>query len=359
MPRGRKRREREEPSARVPLPQGHEGSTSLPHATVSSRSRGSSCSFRLARTCFSILEPTSRTDAGLSRYRISHWRRPCVAPERLGAPERALAHAQPSRRDDTGLGRSGFGAQESQWARTRIDDGFFFGGELEHHGAAARRGEERQQQARKSERLALGPRAARGACSRPARASPLDRFLHRAQNVFGANPIGLGAVTEDESVAKRRDDQRANVVDVGRRFATQRRPPLRGEDQSLAPPRPGAESHVIAHLAHALGAGTGRPRQAHREIHRFVGHRNAGHQRAQGPHVIDVKHRFADLRGARGRAARDFDFVVFGRVVDVDLEKKSIELRLGQRIGPLLLDGVARREHLERIGQRVGRRRLP
>jgi hypothetical protein len=37
----------------------------------------------------------------------------------------------------------------------------------------------------------------------------------------------------------------------------------------------------------------------------------------------------------------------------VDLEQEAIELRLGQRVGALLLDGVARREHLERLGQPV------
>ena len=45
--------------------------------------------------------------------------------------------------------------------------------------------------------------------------------------------------------------------------------------------------------------------------------------------------------------------VALRRVVDVDLEQEAIELGFGQRVGALLLDGVARREHLERIGQRV------
>jgi hypothetical protein len=40
----------------------------------------------------------------------------------------------------------------------------------------------------------------------------------------------------------------------------------------------------------------------------------------------------------------------------VNLEKEPIELRFGERISALLLDGVSRRKDLERIGQRVGRR---
>ena len=41
----------------------------------------------------------------------------------------------------------------------------------------------------------------------------------------------------------------------------------------------------------------------------------------------------------------------------MDLEEEAIELRLGERVRPLLLDGVSRREDLERIGERV--RRVP
>ena len=72
----------------------------------------------------------SRTDAGLYRNvpgfrtgvaRVSHLNdlraRACAAD---GRP-------QPSRRGNTGFRSSGFGAQESQWARPCIDDGFFVG----------------------------------------------------------------------------------------------------------------------------------------------------------------------------------------------------------------------------------------
>jgi len=54
------------------------------------------------------------------------------------------------------------------------------------------------------------------------------------------------------------------------------------------------------------------------------------------------------------RAPGDLAFLVGARVLDVDLEQEPIELRLGQRVGPLLLDRVSRREDLKRVGQRVG-----
>ena len=42
------------------------------------------------------------------------------------------------------------------------------------------------------------------------------------------------------------------------------------------------------------------------------------------------------------------------RVVDQDLQHEAIELRFGQRVRAFLLDRVLRRQHEERLGQRVG-----
>jgi hypothetical protein len=40
-------------------------------------------------------------------------------------------------------------------------------------------------------------------------------------------------------------------------------------------------------------------------------------------------------------------------VVHADVEHEAVELGLGQRVGALLLDRVLRRQHEERVGQRV------
>jgi hypothetical protein len=49
------------------------------------------------------------------------------------------------------------------------------------------------------------------------------------------------------------------------------------------------------------------------------------------------------------------EFVVLRGVVDDDLEQETVELRFGQRVGPLLLDGILGRQHHEGIGQLEGR----
>ena len=43
-----------------------------------------------------------------------------------------------------------------------------------------------------------------------------------------------------------------------------------------------------------------------------------------------------------------------GGVADDELEEEAVELRLGQRVGALVLDGVLGGDHEERVGQRAG-----
>ena len=65
------------------------------------------------------------------------------------------------------------------------------------------------------------------------------------------------------------------------------------------------------------------------------------------------------MRGSRlgaGVARRLDENPAFRRAIgigDVDLHEKAIELRLGQRIGALLLQRILRREHMERARQIV------
>ena len=55
----------------------------------------------------------------------------------------------------------------------------------------------------------------------------------------------------------------------------------------------------------------------------------------------------------RGRQPHDVELFFLGRVADHDVEHEPVELRFGQRIGPLLLDRVLGRQHEERVGQLV------
>ncbi len=54
------------------------------------------------------------------------------------------------------------------------------------------------------------------------------------------------------------------------------------------------------------------------------------------------------------RGLGDLQFLVRLGVADADVEHEAVELRLGQRIGALLLDGVLRGQHEERPRQIVG-----
>ena len=105
-----------------------------------------------------------------------------------------------------------------------------------------------------------------GAPTLALRAPHRSTAFSTARNTSSARTPRPRRGTEDESVAERRDHQRAHVVDVGRRLSAQRRARLGGEDQRLAAARTRAEAHVIAHLAHARcserarRAGRARPR---------------------------------------------------------------------------------------------------
>ena len=56
-----------------------------------------------------------------------------------------------------------------------------------------------------------------------------------------------------------------------------------------------------------------------------------------------------------GHAVHDLPLLGAGRVADLDHEHEAVDLRLGQRVGALLLDRVLRRHDDERLGQRIGR----
>jgi hypothetical protein len=68
------------------------------------------------------------------------------------------------------------------------------------------------------------------------------------------------------------------------------------------------------------------------------------------------------VRREAGHAVDDAQFLLLARVADHELHHEAVDLRLGQRVGALLLDRVLRRQHQERVRQppRVaGQRHLP
>ena len=82
--------------------------------------------------------------------------------------------------------------------------------------------------------------------------------------------------------------------------------------------------------------------------------RHAQHQLLQLEDALRRQH-LAQRRAVAGRhLVDDLDLLVRRRIADVDLEHEAIELRLGQRVGALLLDGILRGEDQKRQRQRVG-----
>ncbi len=73
----------------------------------------------------------------------------------------------------------------------------------------------------------------------------------------------------------------------------------------------------------------------------------------ESPDIVAGEERFDRLRLPGRRLHDDRHFVVFRQVVDQDIEHESIELGFGQRIGALHFDRVLRRQHEERLFQRI------
>ena len=60
------------------------------------------------------------------------------------------------------------------------------------------------------------------------------------------------------------------------------------------------------------------------------------------------------LDGERaGHPVHDLPLLRLARIADLDHQHEAVDLRLGQRIGALLLDGVLRGHDHERVGQRI------
>ena len=91
----------------------------------------------------------------------------------------------------------------------------------------------------------------------------------------------------------------------------------------------------------------------HEVLHR-PGHRHLAHQPPHLQQPLAIHHRRnTGSCGAGGAIEDGVQLVAAGRA-DPQLEQEAIELRLGQRVGPLQLDRVLGGQHEEGQGQRVG-----
>ena len=140
--------------------------------------------------------------------------------------------------------------------------------------------------------------------------------------------------------------------DVGPPLARGARPA--GHDQRLAGARAGAPAHPLLHVLRAgLVVRAGGARQAHRVLDDVRRRGDRPHRLAPGQDLLAVQKRLQPLGGSEGVLLDDAALVGQAGVVDLQLEEEAVELRLGQRVGALLLDGVLRGQHDERLVQPV------
>ena len=130
---------------------------------------------------------------------------------------------------------------------------------------------------------------------------------------------------------------------------------LGAEDHELRRANAGAVLHPLVDEVRRLrGVGTGHPHQVNGVTEDRLRDRHPPHEPVEGAQVVA---RDPGLQGEltqRGRGVDDLHLLVFGEVIDDDVEHEAVELGLRQRIGTFQLDRVLGREDEERLLQLVG-----
>jgi len=102
-----------------------------------------------------------------------------------------------------------------------------------------------------------------------------------------------------------------------------------------------------------IGSHTGRSCQSKRIPDQIVCYRYATYQRLQFENFLAVENlKHLGICSSRG-ALHDFKLFFSTGVIDSDVEHESVQLRLGKRVGSLLLDGILGCQNKERWVQRV------
>ena len=144
------------------------------------------------------------------------------------------------------------------------------------------------------------------------------------------------------------DGDRDALDVVGRRVrpARDERAGLDGAEEALRAARGHAEEEVLART---------RPRDdRHDVVHELVRDRDALRRVLRGLELVE-RDRGRELREDAVGAAREEEaaLLVGRRIAERDPHQEAVELRLGKRVGPEVLDRVLRREDEERLGKRL------
>ena len=169
-------------------------------------------------------------------------------------------------------------------------------------------------------------------------------------DVVHRDAFGLGVESRHDAVAQHGEREGVDVVNRDVESALQDGADFSGEHEILARARAGAP--LISSFTNAGASGFVRARDAddiEHEVHDVIGHGDFADDFLQFENLRAAEHGLdVGDEGARG-ARDDLPLLVAARVADFHEEKETVALRLGQRIGAFLLDGILRREDEERL----------
>src|SRR2546422_1682376 len=153
--------------------------------------------------------------------------------------------------------------------------------------------------------------------------------------------IRLGIEIWDDPVAKHRADNFADVIFVGGMPALENGARFCPEDQVLRGSRTRSPAQPV--LNELRRAGRFRPRAGH-DIHGvgddMVGHRDAPDQILIEQNLLRPQDVIEFRSIHAGRGLDDLELLLFGRVLQPQIEHESIELRFWKGVGAFLLDRV-------------------
>ncbi len=156
-------------------------------------------------------------------------------------------------------------------------------------------------------------------------------------------------------MAEDRLRQRPDVLDRYVIPAVHQGARFRAADDRLRTAESRAPSHpFVDEVRHAGLAGTRRADEAHRVARDFFGDDDLPHEILKVQDVGPRQHALRHLRLGARRLRHDRDLVVLVQISNHDVEHEAIELRFGQRICALELDGILRGEDEERPFERIG-----
>ena len=186
----------------------------------------------------------------------------------------------------------------------------------------------------------------------------LDPLQDPVHDRLARDVLGLGLVGQQDAVAQHVLRDLLDVLGHHVAAAAQEGHGPRGLREGEGGARRGAEGDEgrevdEAHLARVPGGGD----EGHHVVAEPLVHVDLADPGGEAAHRVAREHPRHRRGLARDHAVEDLPLLLLRRVVDLHLQQEAVHLRLGQRIGALLLDRVLGGEHEERDRAAGGWRR--